>query len=93
MNRFEHITQQMMIKIDGENIYLNHFPFLCYPDSKRHTVYQFFGHVHSGPLSQDGSDISRLVNLMPNQYDVGVDNNNFTPVSFQEIKQKIGQKN
>jgi calcineurin-like phosphoesterase family protein len=30
---------------------------------------------------------------MPNQYDVGVDNNNFTPVSFQEIKQKIGQKN
>ena len=22
---------------------------------------------------------------MPNQYDVGVDNNNYTPVSFEEV--------
>lgn len=25
----------------------------------------------------------------PNQYDVGVDNNNFTPVSWVEVKNKV----
>ena len=29
------------------------------------------------------------VQLYPNHYDVGVDNNNYCPVSFNEIKHKI----
>ena len=90
MNRFECITQQMVITVDNKLVYLNHFPFLCYPDSDRHPVYQFFGHVHSGPLSTS-SDISRLVHLNKRQYDVGVDNNEFKPISFQDIMKKIGE--
>ena len=90
MNRFECITQQMVITVDNKLIYLNHFPFLCYPDSDRHPVYQFFGHVHSGPLS-GSSDISRLVHLNKRQYDVGVDNNGYKPISFQDIMKKIGE--
>lgn len=90
MNRFECITQQMVITVDNKLVYLNHFPFLCYPDSDRHPVYQFFGHVHSGPLS-GSSDISRLVHLNKRQYDVGVDNNEFKPISFQDIMKKIGE--
>ena len=31
-------------------------------------------------------DTSRLNMLFPTQYDVGVDNNNFTPVSFDQVK-------
>ena len=90
MNRFECITQQMVITVDNKLVYLNHFPFLCYPDSDRHPVYQFFGHVHSGPLS-GSSDISRLVHLNKRQYDVGVDNNEYKPISFQDIIKKIGE--
>lgn len=33
-----------------------------------------------GDPSADGLDISRLRVLLPTQYDVGVDNNNFTPI-------------
>jgi calcineurin-like phosphoesterase family protein len=45
--------------------------------------------VHSGPYSTSGKDIQRCRILFPTQYDVGVDNNNFTPVSFWEVKEKI----
>jgi calcineurin-like phosphoesterase family protein len=31
-------------------------------------------------------DYSRLNNLFPTQYDVGVDNNNYAPVSFEQIE-------
>ena len=52
-------------------------------------VWQLFGHVHSGPLSRTGLDLPRLKMLFPLQYDVGVDNNDFRPVSFAEVKAKI----
>lgn len=88
MQRFELVTQQMSIRVGGQSIILNHNPFLCYGGSYR-DVWQLFGHVHSGPLSKTGLDIPRLKMLFPLQYDVGVDNNDFRPVSFAEVKAKI----
>ena len=88
MNRFELVTQQMTIRVGGQHIVLNHNPFLCYGGSYR-DVWQLFGHVHSGPLSHTGLDHPRLKMLFPLQYDVGVDNNNFRPISFAEVKSKI----
>ena len=78
----------MVIMVGGQRIVLNHYPLLCYVGSNRKT-WQLFGHVHSGPLSTKGYDLSRLVHLLPRQYDVGVDNNDFRPVSFCEVKSKI----
>lgn len=88
MGRFVHVTQQMTIRVGGQPIVLNHNPFLCYGGSYRN-VWQLFGHVHSGPLSHQGKDLPRLGDLFPRQYDVGVDNNDFHPVSFGEVKEKI----
>lgn len=88
MQRFELVTQQMTIRVGGQSIILNHNPFLCYGGSYR-DVWQLFGHVHSGPLSKTGLDLPRLKMLFPLQYDVGVDNNDFRPVSFAEVKAKI----
>lgn len=88
MQRFELVTQQMSIRVGGQSIILNHNPFLCYGGSYR-DVWQLFGHVHSGPRSNTGLDISRLKMLFPLQYDVGVDNNDFRPVSFHEVKARI----
>ena len=89
MGRFEHVAQQMTIRVAGQPIVLNHNPFLCYGGSYR-DVWQLFGHVHSGPLSHTGLDHPRLNMLFPLQYDVGVDNNCFRPVSFAEVKARIG---
>lgn len=88
MSQFEQVTQQLTIKVGGQTIVLNHNPFLCYGGSYR-DVWQLFGHVHSGPTSHTGLDHPRLRMRFPLQYDVGVDNNDFRPVSFAEVKTKI----
>ncbi len=88
VQRFEMVAQQMCILVDGQSIILNHNPFLCYGGSYRN-VWQLFGHVHSGPFSDTGLDIPRLKMLFPLQYDVGVDNNDFKPISFLHVKEII----
>lgn len=88
---FDSVHQQLLLKIDGRFVYLNHFPFLCYAGSWRGpetAVYALHGHVHSGPGAA-GKDADRLKNLFPYQYDVGVDNNNYTPISWEQVKEKI----
>lgn len=90
MDKFVSVVPQMQIDIEGRSVYLNHYPFLCYGGSYRdeNAVWQLFGHVHSGPNS-GGLDCDRLNVLFPYQYDVGVDNNNYTPISWSEVKVKI----
>ena len=75
---------QMYIEADKQKIYLNHCPFLCYGGSYNGT-WQLFGHVHTS-RHNTGKDAPRLKMLFPTQYDVGVDNNDFTPVSFARVK-------
>lgn len=88
---FELITSQLNIVVDGQKIYLNHFPLLTFNGTyKEKPTWQLFGHVHSNKEHpQTSADIKRLDYLMPNQYDVGVDNNHYTPVSFEEVKNII----
>lgn len=88
---FKFVTWQMLIEIEGRKVLLNHFPFLCYAGTYREPkklVYSLYGHCHSGP-NKKGQDIPRLVNCFPTQYDVGVDNNNYEPISWYEVNEKI----
>lgn len=88
---FKYVTWQMLIEIEGRKVLLNHFPFLCYAGVYREPkklVYALFGHVHSGP-GKKGEDIPRLVHTYPTQYDVGVDNNEYEPISWYEVNEKI----
>lgn len=84
MHRFEDVSMQRYIEIGKQRIVLNHNPFLCYGGAYG-DIWQLFGHVHTGPYNT-GFDAPRLRMLMPMQYDVGVDNNDFTPVSFERVK-------
>ena len=86
-SRFELTSMQMHIEVDKQKIYLNHYPFLCYGGAYRN-MWQLFGHVHTSK-NNTGKDASRLDMLFPTQYDVGVDNNDFTPVSFELVKRII----
>lgn len=88
---FKEVTPQKKIWINKIPIYMNHYPFLCFGGSYKGlgATWQLFGHVHSNSRSKEGLDHKRLVNCFPTQYDVGVDNNNFTPVSFDEVSKII----
>ena len=39
-----------------------------------------------------GIDAGRLQYLFPTQYDVGVDNNDFTPASFEQVQRIISKQ-
>ena len=52
----------------------------------------FFGHVHTSPYTDEGLDQQRLKMLFTSQYDVGVDNSNFTSVSLKEVDQIINNQ-
>ena len=95
-NIFSDVVYQARILIDKQTVYLNHFPFLCFEHGdinlyKDNYSIQLFGHVHSGPLTSS-EDVNRLNILFPTQYDVGVDNNNYTPISWTDVKNKIKQQ-
>jgi calcineurin-like phosphoesterase family protein len=88
---FKYSAWQMLIEVEGRKVLLNHFPFLCYAGVYRDPkglVYSLFGHVHSGP-GKKGEDIPRLIHTFPTQYDVGVDNNDYEPISWYEVNEKI----
>ena len=91
---FKEVTPQKKILINKIPIYMNHYPFLCFGGSYKGlgATWQLFGHVHSNPRSEEGLDHKRLVNCFPTQYDVGVDNNNFTPISFDELHSYINNR-
>ena len=94
MELFECVSHQMILKIDGRTVYLNHYPYLCFGGAWRkpeNAVYQLFGHVHSGP-NCGGTDTNRLVNLFPYQYDVGVDNNDYFPIAWTQVKEIISRQ-
>ena len=84
IQRFEHVALQMFIMVDKQKMYLAHYPFLCFEGGYK-DVWQLFGHVHTRK-NNTGIDAERLRYLYPTQYDVGVDNNDFKPMSFEQVK-------
>lgn len=91
---FEGITNQIYCLIEGRYVYMNHYPFLCYGGVYREDndkVYQLFGHCHYGKI-QTGLDMPRAKFLLPTQYDVGIDNNDYTPISWNEVDEKIKEQ-
>lgn len=91
MELFDRVEQQMVIYIDNRCIYLNHYPYLCYGGSWKNpeqAVWQLYGHLHLKP-GTTGKDTPRVDISFPYQYDVGTDLNNYTPISWKEVKEKI----
>lgn len=80
-------------------IWLSHFPFATFPHKEKSQagfpVIQLFGHIHSGPLAEKGHEYDipgkDLFLMNDKQYDVGVDNNNYTPVEIREIYEKLSK--
>lgn len=87
---FKEIYNLKQIKVDTQNIVLCHYPMLCF-NGDHHGAWQLFGHIHSGP-GITTNDTIKAQTLRPTQYDVGVDNNNYTPISFEQLQTIITNK-
>lgn len=86
---FESVQIQTMINIEGNKILLNHYPFMCYNGCKR-KVWQLHGDIHTQSDGTTNKVSQQQISVMyPTQYDVGVDYNQFRPISYEEVKQKI----
>lgn len=97
-NLFQDVKMQMRIEIEGRKIWLNHFPLLCYSGTYRDfngLEYNLFGHVHLSNYKErnTGMDCDRCFQMLfPTQYDVGVDFNEFAPISWKEVDERIKEQ-
>ena len=69
------------IKVEGIEIMACHYPLHAYPAD-----YQVFGHIHTlydGTCYGIDGDVTKK--LRKTQYDVGVDQNGYTPVSYWQL--------
>lgn len=69
------------INLDGVGMFASHYPATVFPGQ-----YQVFGHLHT--LKDDTSFFIKGKTsdvLKPTQYDVGVDQNDFRPISYWEL--------
>ena len=86
---FDEVTIQKHIYLDNHKIYLNHFPFLCFDGSWDESTVQLFGHVHVASNPEYSPETDRLKYLFKTQYNVCCEYNNFTPISWNQIKEKL----
>lgn len=89
-NLFESVSEQLTVEIDKKTFILTHFPLLCYHGTwgTEMNVINLHGHCHlcNGAT---GKDIERLQHTFPTQYDVGVDLNNYSPISYHQVMERI----
>lgn len=76
---FEEITDFKTIALNGVNIALMHYPMLSWPKS-HHGSLQLHGHVHG---NRQNNEANRDAGIR--RFDVGVDANDFYPVSINQI--------
>jgi len=86
------------LHLNHENI-IRHYPMLSWYQSHA-GAWQLFGHWHSNKLQAISGLEEEIKNfiieeniqktkLSLRQYDVGVDNNNFNPISYNQLKNII----
>ena len=72
--KFRSVTKRSDVSIEGEHMVLDHYSLRVWNRS-HYNAWNLYAHSH-GKLPPIGK-----------AYDVGVDNNNYTPVSFNRIKE------
>ena len=67
---------------NNTQLFVSHYPLMYWPSGS----IMLHGHVHSGPNSDKGSE---KVPFHPKRYDIGVDNNDFYPISYVKLMEII----
>lgn len=89
-NIFSETYDQHALLVEGQRILLNHYPMLCYAGtySSSKPTWQLFGHLHL-KAGGSGADFCRAEHCFPYQYDVGVDLNNYAPIGWKQLRERI----
>ncbi len=83
---WESVEYYKHLKIDKKRIILCHYPIFDF-DCAYHKSIHLYGHIHK---QQDFDEISKIHrNKGFYSYCVGVDFNNYTPIKFEDILEKI----
>lgn len=75
-NHFETVADYKEIKWNSQKIVLTHYPLLTW-NGAHHGSWSLSGHCHSS---------CNWYHDQTTSYDVGVDNNNYVPISFEEVQ-------
>lgn len=81
-DEFVWVKDYAKIHVGDTKVILFHFPIQTW-DCQHHGALHFYGHIHSNIGSHP------MLYDIPNSYNVGVDVNDYRPVSFEEILKKI----
>lgn len=88
-SKFIAIVDIAKIVVEGIRIMATHYPLLAYP-----AEYSVFGHIHTmADGTCHGTDGPVVGKLNTTQYDVGVDQNNYTPISYWQLCDIYRRKN
>ena len=66
------------------NFVLSHYPLLTWAGRNRN-YYNLFGHIHTMKDVENNTGYDNNLPLNNQQYDVGVDNNYYTPISLEKV--------
>ena len=80
-NLFDEIRDFKTVSLNGQSFSLMHYPMLSWPKS-HHGSYMLHGHIHS---DESYNLQNREEGIL--RYDVGVDANQYCPVSVNQILQ------
>ena len=75
------VRDQAMIVVDGVKIFAQHYPCAAFNGD-----YHVYGHIHTladGTCYGIDGDVTKMIRK--NTYDVGVDQNGYTPVSYWQL--------
>ena len=75
------VRDQAMIVVDGVKIFAQHYPCAAFNGD-----YHVYGHIHTladGTCHGIDCDVTKM--MRKNTYDVGVDQNGYTPVSYWQL--------
>ena len=82
---FVDIKDYMTVSLNGKYFTLMHYPMLSWPKKERGSI-QLHGHIHA---RMDYNERNRAEGIK--RYDVGVDANDFYPVSLDSIMEFFGE--
>jgi len=87
---YEWVKDYYVLNAEGLKIILFHYPILQWDGSHHGSIY-LYGHIHNGYKKYP--EFGQKIKLLgPRAINVGVDVNNFYPVSIYEIKERVLSK-
>lgn len=90
---FASVQEQLTINIGKKSLILTHFPLLCYHGTwgSQMNIWNIHGHCHvcKNREANTGKDFERMSLTFSTQYDAGVDLNDYAPISFDKLRERI----